>query len=223
MSWTTRGFLGRLSAEEQDAALRLGTLRHFAPGEVVLQEGAPSGCAFLLLAGLFKVSGSLGSGREALVAIRGAGDLVGELGLADGQRRSATVRAAGEGRGRRIGERDFSAFLERYPNAGRAANRAMADKLRSATRRRVEFTTMPVQARLARVLLELTAVYGRPTPRGFDIDVDLTQPELAALVGVGDATIQRVLARLRTRGVLDTGYRHIGILDLDHLERLADG
>ena len=138
-----------------------------------------------------------------------------------GQPRSATVRVAVEGRGRRIGERDFAAFLARYPNATRAVSRAITDKLRSATRRRVEFATLSVQARLARVLLELTAVYGKQAPRGFEIDVELTQPELAALVGVGEATIQRVLANLRKTGVVDTGYRHVGVLDITELERLA--
>lgn len=221
-SWPSQTFLGQLSPVTRQAVLRLGTLRHFASDDVVLQEGGPSDCAFLLTAGLFKVSGSMGSGREALVAIRAAGDLVGELGLADGQPRSATVRAAGIGRGRRIGERAFYIFLADYPDASRAVNRAMAGKLRAATRRRVEFASFTAQARMARVLLELNAIYGKRARHGFELDVDLTQPELAALVGVGEATIHRILAGLRQGGVLDTGYRRIHLLDVDHLRNLAE-
>ncbi len=78
--WPVSGFMGQLSPEEQEAALRLGTARHVDPGEVILHEGAPSNCVYLLVSGLFKVTGSLGSGREALLAVRIGGDLVGELG-----------------------------------------------------------------------------------------------------------------------------------------------
>jgi CRP/FNR family transcriptional regulator, cyclic AMP receptor protein len=221
-SWPATGFLGQLSDEARRAALQLGTPRHLTPGDVLLLEGTASDCAFLLVSGLFKVTGSLGSGREALLAIRAGGDIVGELGLSDGQPRSATVRAVGVGLVRRIGEHDFHAFLNKFPDANRAANRAIADKLRSATRRRVEFTTFSAPARLARVLLELAAVHGAHTAGGIAIGVELTQPELAALVGVGEATIHRILAGLRTQRVVSTGYRRIHIVDIRHLEELAE-
>jgi len=219
--WPATGFLGQLSEETRQAALKLGTFRRYRPGDVVLHEGAISDCAVLLLSGLYKVVGSLGSGREALVAIRIGGDIVGELGLADGDPRSATVKAVGRGEGRRVGERDCHDFLARFPDANRAMNRAMADKLRSATRRRVEFATCSAPTRMARVLLELKAAHGIPMREGFAIDVALTQPELAALVGVTEPTIHRVLTTLRRDGVLDTGYRSILILDERRLEGLA--
>lgn len=219
--WPVTGFLGQLSEEARQAALRLGTFRRFGHGDVILQEGTESDCAVLLLSGLYKVVGSLGSGREALLAIRAGGDIVGELGLADGQPRSATVKAVGSGEGRRIGEREYFAFLARFPDASRAANRAMAGKLRSATRRRVEFATCPAPTRMARVLLELKAAHGVPLREGFVIEVALTQPELAALVGVTEPTIHRILAAMRQEGVLGTGYRRIHILDVRRLAELA--
>lgn len=219
--WPVTGVLGQLSAKARDKALGLGTLRHFAPGDVVLLEGAPSDCAVLLLAGLFKVAGSLGSGREALVAIRIGGDIVGELGLADGGPRSATVKVVGNGVGRRIGEREYYAFLDRFPDARRAVDRAVATKLRSATRRRVEFATYPAAARVARVLLELMEAHGTRKPDGVMIEVALTQPELAALVGVAAPTVQRMLANMRHEHVLDTRYRRILVLDEQRLEQLA--
>jgi CRP-like cAMP-binding protein len=74
---------------------------------------------------------------------------------------------------------------------------------------------------MARVLLELKAAHGIPMREGFAIDVALTQPELAALVGVTEPTIHRVLTTLRRDGVLDTGYRSILILDERRLEGLA--
>ena len=219
--WPRSGFLGQLPREEQQIALRLGTARRVGPGEVILFEGGLSDCVYLLVSGLFKVTGSLGSGREALLAVRIGGDLVGELGVTDHKPRSATVRAAGEGRVCRISDRDYHRFLSAYPKAQGAANRAMVAKLRSATRRRVEFANFTATARIARILLELLAMHGVPTSDGYVVDIDLTQEELAALIGVGAATVHRILAELRHDGVVDTGYRRVQIFDVERLRDLA--
>jgi CRP-like cAMP-binding protein len=222
-TWPTTGFLGQLSEDARQTVLHLGTPRRFDAGEPLLLEGTASDCAYLLVSGLYKVTGTLGSGqKEALIAIRIGGDVVGEVGLSDGQPRSAAVRSVGAGVGRRIGEDDFYAFLNRFPDANRAMARTMAGKLRSATQRRVEFTAYPAPARMARVLLELATTHGVRTAEGIEVGLDLTQPELAALVGAAEATIHRVLAQLRKDGVLRTGYRRIVVRDVRRLEGLAE-
>lgn len=219
--WPANAFLGQLSEPTRQAMLRLGTRRHFSSGDIVVQEGARPEYAVLLLSGLYKVVGVMDSGREALLAIRVGGDIVGELGLADGEPHSATVKAIGSGEGRRIGKRDYRDFLTRHPDASHAVSCVIAGKLRSATRRRVEFATCPAPVRLARVLLEMKSAYGTPQRRGFVLEVALTQPELAALVGATEPTIHRVLTAMREQGVLETGYRRILVVDEERLERLA--
>ena len=219
--WPAASFLGQLTEQTRRTVVRLGTARSFAAGEIIMLEGARSDSVVLLLAGLYKVVGTLGSDREALVAIRVGGDIVGELGLADGQSRSATVKAVTSGSGRRIGPREYHDLLGRHPDARQAIDRAMAGKLRSATTRRVEFATFAPLTRLARVLSELAAVHGTRTDSGVLIGVSLAQPELAALIGVAEQTVQRLLARLRRDRVLDTLYRKILVLDEERLAGLA--
>jgi DNA-binding IclR family transcriptional regulator len=53
------------------------------------------------------------------------------------------------------------------------------------------------------------------------IEVALTQPELAALAGATEPTVQRVLSTLREQGVVQTGYRRLSVLDEVGLARLA--
>ena len=221
MPWPATSFLGQLSETTRQAVLHLGTLRHLAAGEIVIQEGDRPDFAVVLLSGVYKVTGVIESGREALLAIRVGGDLVGELGLADGQPRSATVRAGTTGRCRRIGRPEYEAFLDGHPDAGRAVGRAIAAKLRSATRRRVEFATCPAPVRVARVLRELIETHGVRRPGAVSIEVALTQPELAALAGATEPTVQRVLSTLREQGVVQTGYRRLSVLDEVGLARLA--
>jgi CRP-like cAMP-binding protein len=219
--WPVTSFLGQLSVDTRQAALRLGTHRHLAVGEAVLVEGDPPDSVSLLLSGLYKVVGLTEDGREALLAVRIGGDIVGEIGLADGEPRSATVRAAVVGECRRVGERDYLVFLREHPDAGVAVSRAMATKLRSATRRRVDFATCPAAVRVARVLRELATAHGVRRGSGILVEVNLAQAELAALAGATEPTIQRVLTTMREEGVLETGYRRIHILDEARLSELA--
>ena len=220
-TWPTTSFLGQLSDVTRQAVLQLGTRRRMSVGEIVIHEGDQSDFVVVLLSGLYKVVGHTDDGREALLAVRVGGDLVGELGLADGQPRSATVRAAAAGECLRIGERAYRTFLREHADAAEVVSRTIATKLRSATRRRVEFATCSAPVRVARVLRELAFAHGVHGERGVSIEVALTQPELAALVGATEATVQRVLTAMREDEIVRTGYRRIHIVDERRLAQLA--
>jgi CRP-like cAMP-binding protein len=70
------------------------------------------------------------------------------------------------------------------------------------------------------VLVELAGAYGDESG---EIDVPLTQPELAALVGAAEPTVHRALANLRKERIVVTGYRRIVVCDRHRLAILADG
>lgn len=201
----------------------LGTRRVCESGRVLLREGELSTHVYLLLDGIVKVTATTPEGGFALLAIRAAGDLVGELAGLDGQPRSATVTAAGRLTARVISEPVFNDFLGRHATAAVAVSRSMAGKLRWATRRRVDFSGCEVRVRLARVLVELAATYGERGETGIRVAVSLTQPELAALVGAAEPTVHLALAGFRRAGVIRTGYRSVEVLDLPGLRAVATG
>ncbi len=220
--WAPTSFLGRLPAKARDQAVTLGRHRSYDDGEDILVEGTTSLHVILLLHGWFKVVAAMETGKEALVAIRVGGDLVGEMGGVDGEPRVATVRSSGEAGVRLIGRTEFLAFLADHPEAALAANRVMADRLRVATRRQVEFATCPTDVRVARILTELGAAHGQPVPGGVMLSVVLSQPELAALAGTTEPTVHRILSTLRRQGVIETGYRRVVIRDQKGLDARAE-
>lgn len=215
-------FLGQVLPPTRSEALRLGRLVSYSDGEDLLVEGTSSDFVLLLLHGFYKVVAAMETGREALLAIRVGGDLVGELGGTDGEPRIATVRASGTGHARRISRTEYLRFLARRPDAATAANRVVMDRFRVATRRQVEFATLPTATRIARILAELAATYGRRVPEGVMLTVEMTQPELAALAGTTEPTAHRLLANLRTDGVVATGYRNVVVLDPELLAERAN-
>jgi CRP/FNR family cyclic AMP-dependent transcriptional regulator len=214
--------LGRLRPPLAVELLRLGAMVRFLDGECLLREGEQSQHVFVVRRGWLKVIGTLGNDRETLLAIRGAGDLVGELAALDRCPRVATVRASGECLTQRIAGEQFLSFLAQHPEVERAVQATVVGKLRSATRRRVEFTAYPVKVRIARVLIELAEICGRTTAAGTRLPIPLTQTELAALVGVAEPTVHRILSELRQSGVVATGYRQLTIIDHAVLVTLAE-
>ncbi len=210
-----------LSEGDKEVLLKLGILRQHAPGTILLAEGDRSTHLFLLVDGCVKVTAGNEDGHVALLAIRVGGDLVGELSCLDGHPRAATVTAAGHLVARTISQPQFHLFLRDHPFAALAVSASVGDKLRSATRRWVDFNGREARVRLARVLVELARSYGRPVADGVEIGISLTQPELAALIGAGEPTVHKALADLRRRGVMGTGYRKMIIKDTSALETIS--
>jgi CRP/FNR family transcriptional regulator, cyclic AMP receptor protein len=200
--------------------LALGTTKDYAPGTVLLREGERGSHVLVLVKGLVKVTATSPEGHLSLLAVRAAGDLVGELASMDNEPRIATVTAAGPVRARVVGQAEFRRYLTRHPDVALAVSGSVGAKLRWATRRRIDFGAHDVHVRLARVLLELATTYG--VNEG-EIGVPLSQPELAALVGVAEPTVHRALAYLRTEDIVATGYRRVVVRDHVRLEAVADG
>ncbi len=176
---------------------------------------------FLLEDALVKVTVLLPAGRQALMAIRVSGDLVGEMSALNAVPRSATVIACRHSTVHQIGREAFRSFLRQHADAAIEVAGIVSDRLRAANRRRADFASYPVKVRVARALAEIGSWYGRRAPTGIAVDIELTQTELATLCGAADITVHKVLRELRESGLITTGYRGFVIRDAEALQDLG--
>jgi CRP-like cAMP-binding protein len=205
--------LAVLSEDDRRVLLSLGRLCEYEPGDMLLTEGDTAEFVAIVLDGAVKIMGVTESGRTSLLAVRTVGDIVGELGVLDGAPRVATAIAAGLVRARVIASAQFQDCLRRHPSINAATTHTVVEKLRSATRRRIDLGGRGAKVRLARVLLELHADGG---------EVLLTQTEMAELIGSSEPTVHKALRALRERGVVDTRYRRLIIVNVTALREVAD-
>jgi CRP/FNR family transcriptional regulator, cyclic AMP receptor protein len=212
--------MARLDEQTRAELIALGVRRTAAAETMLLREGEVESHVVLLLDALVKVSGQMADGRLALLSIRVSGDLIGEISALNGTPRSATAIATTRCTYAVIGRREFRLFLRTRPEAALEVAGIVADRLRSATRRRIEFASYPIRVRLARVLAEIAERYGTRTRSG--IRIELTQPEIAGLCGAADVSLQRAMRELRQSGVVDTQYRRVVVTDLAALRALAE-
>src|SRR4051812_13050912 len=92
--WAPESLLAALSVSDRGTILTLGHARQYHGGEVFFNQGDPSNFVLIIIDGYVKITAVSESGIESLVAIRTAGDIVGELSAFDDRPRSATARAA---------------------------------------------------------------------------------------------------------------------------------
>ncbi|GAA2248865.1 Crp/Fnr family transcriptional regulator [Streptomyces amakusaensis] len=214
-------FLARLEGEDRSALLALGSEMTFAPRAVILRQHEPSSHVLIIVRGWTKVTASAPNGYEALLALRGPGDIVGEASALTGRARSATVTAL-EAVGTVAVERErFTEFLSGSPAVCFALLGLTSDRTRAADRRRLEFASMSVRERLAALLLELARTHGRRTEEGIELSVGLSKQELAGSVGASREMVQRLLKELRDRAAVSTGRRELVIMRPDILRRIA--
>jgi CRP/FNR family transcriptional regulator, cyclic AMP receptor protein len=221
VSWPKRTILGELTESSREALLSTGTPCQYSSGTTLIMEGDYSTYVVVLIDGWAKVTAATEDGGLALLALRSSGDLVGEQAALENQPRSASVISAGASLGRKIRQGDFLHLLATHPDIAIAVTRALSAKLRWATRRRIDFSGLAVPVRLARVLCELARLESKESAGGIELGYSLTQPELAAMVGASEPSVQRALRQLRADGVVDTGYRRITIRDPAALDALA--
>ncbi len=215
-------FLDTLSPEARAAFTRLGTRRRHAVGDVLIHEGDHVQELVVLREGLVKVTARLDRDRVALMDIRIAGDLVGEVAALGVGPRSATVTACGDVVATVIPGHELETFLLAHPETSLALSRMLCGRLCRADRLRLEFGGYPVPVRLARVLVELAATYGQPERNSLRIEVNLSQTEFAALIGARTRSVHKALGQLRDKGIITTpGHRLTYVRDLARLRKAA--
>ncbi|MBB0231907.1 Crp/Fnr family transcriptional regulator, partial [Streptomyces calidiresistens] len=221
--WPPRSLMGRLPPGAAAELRELGSGREFPPNTELMSEGAGDTRVILLLSGFVTVRRSLAEGGEALLAVRGPGDVLGELAALDGEPRSATVRSAGPAVGRVIRADVFRTFLRSRPEVAETLQRVVTGRLRDAVRDRVDTGVGPARLRLARTLDSLVRNHGVPDARGgLRLAFPLAQRDMAALAGISDAGLQRAVRVLREEGVVTTGYRVWVVHDPERLRAAAD-
>ena len=209
--------------DEAAAALRssMGENR-LRRGEVLFHEGDPGDKLYIVTDGKVKLGRTSSDGRENLLAILGPGPDV---------RRALAVRprpALGH-RHRRHRDRPSSRSPTTTCSAGSRdapASRSgllaqLAGRLRKTNEVVADLVFSDVPGRVAKALLDLADRFGRTADDGVHVHHDLTQEELAQLVGASRETVNKALADFASRGWLRLEPRSVVIHDVERMRRRA--
>jgi len=188
-------------------------------GTTLFNEGEPGESLFIVLSGKVKLGRRSSDGRENLVAIMGPSDQFGELSLFDPGPRTATASALTEVKLLGLGHGDLQPWLSARPEVASALLRAVARRLRKTNDAMSDLVFSDVPGRVARALLDLSRRFGVQSEEGIHVVHDLTQEELAQLVGASRETVNKALADFAGRGWLRLEARAVILLDVERLAK----
>ena len=164
-------------------------------GQSLFLSGDHSDGCYRLDEGLLKVSITTATGGERILAILGAGAIVGELSMLDGSPRSASAAALRASKLCFISSAVFEMFANDHPEVYRQGMMLLARRLRATNDALVAATFMSLRGRVARVLLSLAEVFGNDVGNGrILIRQKITQSDLAAMAGISRENVSRILA-----------------------------
>lgn len=202
---------------------RAGRVRAWERGEFLMAEGGPPDHVVLVLSGLAKITAESGNGYTSVLALRGPGELVGELSCLDGTVRSATVTAIDRVEGVIVGTDAFLRLLEEHATLTLAVLRSVIARLRHSDSLRAEQGARSSRSMLARVLLD-TAVRHGVAVAGADggaLEVRMNQQELAGAAGISRESAVRCLRAMQSKGLVRTSRGRTIVLDLAGVRRWA--
>jgi len=215
------GFIDALTQPEAEDLRAAGRRASYGAGVTLFHQGDDAGSVIVLLVGRAKVSSLSSAGREAIVAVRGPGDLLGEMAAIDDEPRSGTVTTLEPVEALLVPGSAFAAFLEQHPRVALVILRMIAGRLRYADAQQAEFATTDVVGRVCHRLVELSVRFGTAGDAGIEIELPLSQEELAAWTGASREAVSKALQLLRSLQIVETGRRHVTVLDLAALRQRA--
>jgi CRP/FNR family transcriptional regulator len=208
--------------EEAAAALRASMVEvSLNRGDTLFQVGDRGDRLFVVTTGKIKLGRTSSDGRENLLAVLGPGEMLGELSLFDPGPRVSTATAVTKAAVIGVGHDDLEPWLRGRPEVAAHLLAALARRLRRTNEAMADLVFSDVPGRVAKALLDLARRFGVQAEDGLHVTHDLTQEELAQLVGASRETVNKALADFASRGFLRLEARAVVILDVQRLSRRA--
>jgi CRP/FNR family cyclic AMP-dependent transcriptional regulator len=188
-------------------------------GRTIFHEGDPGDALYVVLTGKIKLVRHAPDGRENLLAVLGPAEMFGELSVFDPGPRQTTATAVTRARVKRLLQSEVGPWLHEHPEVALSLLHQLAHRLRRTSESAADLVFTDVPGRVAKALLELSQRFGVPGPDGLRVHHDLTQEELAQLVGASRETVNKALAEFAQRGWIKLEQKSVTLTDVDRLLR----
>jgi CRP-like cAMP-binding protein len=207
---------------EGAAALRASLTETVVPkGDALFVEGEPGDRMYVIVDGKVKLGQTSSDGRETLLGVLGPGEMFGELSLFDPGARTSTATALTDVVVLGLSHDQLLPWLAGRPEVASALLQALARRIRRTNEAMADLVFSDVPGRVAKALMDLGEKFGTVTPDGLMVTHDMTQEELAQLVGASRETVNKALADFAQRGWIRLESRQVLILDVERLGKRA--
>jgi CRP/FNR family transcriptional regulator, cyclic AMP receptor protein len=193
----------------------------FPRGHQIFAEGEQGDRLYIILAGKVKIGRRSPDGRENLLAVMGPSDMFGELSVFDPGPRTSSVTAVTDVKAVSLDRAALHKWIIERPEIAEQLLRVLARRLRRTNNLLADLIFTDVPGRVAKELLRLASSFGSREGGLLRVTHDLTQEEIAQLVGASRETVNKALADFAHRGWLRLEGKSVLILEPERLARRA--
>lgn len=209
------GFCQALTAEQQLSLSRHTRRVHYAAGAELLADAAPITSYGNVLSGVVKLSKVLEDGRQQVVGLQFAPDLLGRLFASESR---VTAEAASDVDLCMVPRTALEALLRDNPELEHAI---MLQTLRELDEARDWMVTLGRKTAAEKVasFLYLIASHSDPAPDNItSFDLPLSRADIGDFLGLTIETVSRQMSKLKADGVIGIeNYRHVSVPDVARL------
>ena len=190
----------------------------YAEGNILFYQGNEPLCLYFLCAGAVKLVRSESSGRQRIVRVISAPDIIGDRSLIAGQPYAATAIVKADARVCAIEAGRFWKYWGDNPQTAQIFARRLARRLGQADEIASDMALRTSRQRLAKHLLALHESAGGSGPA---LTLSESRQELAFLLGMAPEALSRELSHLVKRRLIAIEGRAIHMLDFARLRLVA--
>jgi len=190
-------------------------------GKILFREGQEGDRLYVVVEGKIKLGTTSSDGRENLLSILGPGEMFGELSLFDPQPRTSTATAVTDARLVSLAHEAVIGLVTTHPQTSLELLRRLAQRLRKSNDILADLVFADVPGRVAKAIMDLGERFGTLKDDGLHVNHDLTQEELAQLVGASRETVNKSLADFAARGWVKLEPRAVLVTDVERITKRA--
>ena len=192
-------------------------VRNYQRGTTIIHQDEPGSMLYIIANGHVKITTVSSEGEELILALLTDNDFFGELSLLDGQPHSASATAMETTQVVTLNRDEFLEVIAQNPEMVNNILVVLSNRLRRTNTMFEDAVFLQLPARLSKRLLELGERHGSKTDSGLEIELRLTQQDLANFLGASRVAINRLLRQLQDSGLISIDRKHITILQLGEL------
>jgi CRP/FNR family transcriptional regulator len=193
--------------------------RSYAKGETLFAQGETiSGC-HMLYWGKVQLAHRTRDGQTHIIKFLRGGECFGEEGFWQASASSVSARALAESVVGWISPADFQELLKRNSSIALEMQKKLSQEITELRVRLAERAYLGARERLIKLLVELGEKYGCKGERGLVVSLELTERDLAGMLGNTPEWICKQSGVLKSRGLVAYRRGELTILDEAELRR----
>lgn len=193
----------------------------FPRGRRIFTEGEPGERLYIIVDGKVKIGRRCEDGRENLLSILGPSDMFGELSIFDPGPRTSSATTITEVHAASMDRRALKAWIAERPHVTEQLLQVLARRLRRTNDNLADLIFTDVPGRVAKQLMHLAQRFGTQHGEVLHLTHDLTQEEIAQLVGASRETVNKALSDFVHRRWIRLDGKTVLIMDPERLAQRA--